>query len=114
MDQTLYARSDLNECSVVSHNNYLTLNVVTNLQVSIQSIPRMRSQLLQTQCDTLLLVIEVKDNNVDLLIQLNDFLGIVNAAPAEVCNVNKTVYATQVDEYTVRGDVLNGTLKYLT
>jgi len=74
----------------------------------------MGSELLQTQCDTLLLVVEVKDNDVDLLVQLNDFLRIVYATPAKVCDVNETVNATQVNEYTVRGDVLNGTLKYLT
>ena len=73
----------------------------------------MRSQLLQAKSDTLLLVIEVKDNHVDLLVELNDLLRMRNTAPREVSDVDQTIYATKVDEYTVRGDVLNGTLQDL-
>ena len=36
------------------------------------------------------------------------------AAPRKVRNMNQSIYATQVDKYTVRGDILNGTFKYLT
>ena len=74
----------------------------------------MRSELLETKSDTLLLIVEVKDNDVDLLVKLDDLLRIAYAAPAEVCDMDKTVNTAQVNEYTVRGDVLDGTLKYLT
>ena len=80
VNQTLNTRLNLNECTVVSENDNLTLHVVTNLEVSIQSIPRMWGQLLQTESDTLLLLIEVEDNNVDLLVELNNLLRIVDAA----------------------------------
>ena len=70
VNKTLNALCNLYECSVVSHNDYLTVNLVTNLQVRIKSIPRMRSQLLQTESDTLLIIVEIKDNNVDLLVEL--------------------------------------------
>ena len=113
MDQTLYARSDLDECTIVGHHHNLTLHVVAYLQVRIQSIPRMRSQLLQTESNTLLLVVEIQDNHVDLLIQFHNFVRIVYAAPRQVGNVDQTVYATQVDEYTIAGDVLDGTFQYL-
>ena len=113
MDQTLYARSDFDECTVVSHNDNFTLHFVTNLQVWIQSIPWVRSQLLQTKSDAFLFVIEVKDNDVDLLIELNHFMRIAYAAPRKVGDVDQTVYATQVDEHTVRGDILDSTFEYL-
>ena len=74
----------------------------------------MRSQLLQTQSDTFLFIIEVEDNYVQLLIQRNHFARIAYAAPRQVCDVDQTVYATQVDEYTVRCDIFNSTFKYLT
>ena len=48
VDQAFYARSDFDECTVVSHNDNFTLNFVTNFQVWIQRIPWMRSQLFQT------------------------------------------------------------------
>ena len=74
----------------------------------------MRSELLQAQSDALLLVVEVEDNDIDLLIQFHNFLGIAYAAPAQVGDVDQTVYAAQVDEYTIRGDVLNGSFENLT
>ena len=74
----------------------------------------MRSQLFQTQCDTLLLVVEVKDNHIDLLVKLYHFFRIAHASPREVGDVDQTVYAAQVDEDAVRGDILNGTLEYLS
>ena len=74
----------------------------------------MRSQLFQAKSDTFLFIVEVKDNNVDLLIKLNDFFRMRNTAPRKVCDVDQTVYATQVDEYTVRSDVLNSSFQYLS
>ena len=74
----------------------------------------MRSQLFQTKSDTFLLVIEVKNNNVQLLIQLNDFVRVVYAAPRKVGNVDQSVYTAQVNEYSVRGDIFNSTFKHLS
>ena len=70
MDETLNTRLYLNECTVVSDNDNLTSYVVTNLQVWIESIPWVRSELLQTKSDALLLVVEVEDNDIDLLVEL--------------------------------------------
>ena len=98
MDQTFYAGSDFDECTVVSHNNNFTFHLVTNFQVRIKSIPWMRSKLFQTQSDTFLFVIEVKDNNVEFLIQFNNFFRIANASPRKVCNVDVYKRQGQVSE----------------
>ena len=74
----------------------------------------MRSKLFQTQSDTFLFVIKVKDNNVEFLIQFNNFFLISNASPRKVCNVDQTVYATKVDEHTVRCDIFNSSFKNLS
>ena len=114
MDQTLYAGSDLNKCAVVGDNNNLTLNVVANFEVSIQGIPRMRSELLQAESNALLLVVEVEDNDINLLVELYNLVGIVYAAPRQVGDVDESVNTAEVNEYTVSSDVLNGTLEDLT
>ena len=114
VDQTFYTRSDFDECTVVGHNDNFALHVVAHLEVRIESIPRMRSQLLQTQCDTFLFVVEVEDNYVQLLVEFYNFVRIAYAAPRQVGDVDQTVYATQVDEYTVRCDILDNTLEYLS
>ena len=114
MDQTLYARSNLNECTVVSDNDNLTLDVVTNLNVRVESIPWVWGELLETKSDTLLLLIEVDDNNVDLVVESNNLVWIAYAAPREVCDVDESVNTTEVNEYTIRCDILNSTLENLT
>ena len=74
----------------------------------------MWSELLQTESNTLLLLIEVEDNNVDLLVERYNLVWIAYAAPREVCDVDQTVNTAEVNEYTVSSDVLNGTLEDLT
>ena len=113
MDQTFYARSDFDECTVVCHHDNFALHVVADLQVRVESIPRMRGELFQTEGDALLLVVEVEDNDIQLLVELNHFLRIAYAAPRQVGDVDQTVYATQVDEYTIRGDIFNGSFENL-
>ena len=74
----------------------------------------MRSELFQAESDTLLLIVEVKDNDVEFLVELNHFFRIADAAPRKVCDVNQTVYAAQVDKYTIGSDILNGTFEDLS
>ena len=114
MDKTLNTWLNLYECAVVSDENYLTLNLVTYLEVCIECLPRVLAKLLETESDTLLRLIEVEDNDVDLLVESNNFLWVVDTSPREVCDVDKSVYATEVNEYTVTSDVLDCTLEYLT
>ena len=113
VDQTLDTRLNLYECTVVGDDNHLAGDLVAHLQVLVESIPRMRSELLQTQSDALLLLVEVEDNNIDLLVELDNLLRIVDAAPAQVGDMDESVHTAQVDEYAVRGDVLHGTLQDL-
>ena len=113
MDQALYARSDLYERAVIGHNHYAAFHLVTHLQVGVQRIPRMSRKLLQTQCDTFFRIVEVENHDIEFLVELNDLFGMVHTAPAQVGDVDQTVYAAQVDEHAVRGDVLDGTFEDL-
>ena len=81
MDKTLNTWLDLYECAIVSDENNLTLNLVTNLEVCIECITRVLAELLETKSDSLLRLIEVEDNDVDLLIKSNNFLWVVDTAP---------------------------------
>ena len=75
VDQTLYAGSDFNECTVVGHNDNLAVNLVANLDGLGQCIPGMGHKLLQTEGDTLLLVVEVEDNHIELLVEAYNLRG---------------------------------------
>ena len=74
----------------------------------------MWSELFQTESNALLLVIEVEDNDIDFLIELYYLMRIVYATPREVCNVDESVNTAEVNEYTVRSDVLDSTFENLT
>ena len=81
MDQTFHTRSYFNECTVVGHYHYVAFNFVTNFEVGIKCIPRMRHELFEAKGDTLLLIVKVKDNDIELLIELYHFFGVAYAAP---------------------------------
>ncbi len=76
VDKTLYAGLYLYECTVVGHYNHATLDVVANLEVGVEVIPGMRHELLDTEGDTLLLVVEVDDNDLDVLVEFDNLVRI--------------------------------------
>ena len=88
MDEAFDARSDLNERTVVGDDDDFTLDDVANLEVRIEGIPRMRSELLEAEGDTFLAVVEVEDNDFDSLVQLDDLFRVVDTSPAEVGDMN--------------------------
>ena len=113
MDQTFNTRSNFNECAVVCDNHYFTLHNIADFQVCTDIVPRMGSKLLQTKSNSLLLIVEVEYNHIDFFVQLNDFIWMCHTAPAKVGDVDQTIYATEVNEYTIRGDVLDSSFKNL-
>ena len=84
VDQTLNARLDLDEGTVVGHDDNLALDMVADLEVLVEAIPWVRGELLQTEGNALLLLVEVEDNDIDLLIKLHYLVRIAHAAPREV------------------------------
>ena len=114
VDKTLDAGGNLNECAVVGHYNYAAFDMVADLKLGIESVPGMGLELLQAESDALLLVVEIEDNDVELLVELDNFLRMVDTAPREVGDVDETVDTAQVDEYAVGGDVLDGSFENLT
>ena len=81
VNESFYARFNLDECAVVSDEDNLTLNGVAFLEGWIEGIPRPRSELLETESDTLLLLVEVENDNLDLLIEGNDLLRVIYTTP---------------------------------
>ena len=81
VNESFYARFNLDECAVVSDEDNLTLNLVTDLEVRIEVVPRMWGKLLVTKGDSLLLRIEFLDDDLDLLVEGNNLLRAVDPAP---------------------------------
>ena len=68
-------------------------------------------QLLHAQGNALLVVVEVEDYHIEFVVQLHQFLWMVHAAPAHVCDVDQSIDATQIYEHAVRSDVLDCSLQ---
>ena len=73
----------------------------------------MRLQLLQTKRDSFLILIKVKYNNIQFLIQLKHLIWMVDTSPGNICYIKKSVNTTQVHESSKVSDILNDTFKNL-
>ncbi len=71
-------------------------------------------QLLRSKRNSLLVVVKVEDYDIELLIQFNQLLWVVDTAPRHVGDVNKSIDASEIDEYAVRSDVLDCSFQYLS
>ena len=71
-------------------------------------------ELLHAEGNSLLVIIEIEDYNIQFLIEFNQFFWVIHAAPRHVCDVHESVNSAKVNEHTIRRDVLNSTLQYLT
>ena len=72
--------------------------------------PGARRLLLETQADTLALLVDLEDDDFELLVDVHDLVRTGDAAPAHVGDVQQTVDAAQVDEGAEFGDVLDDAL----
>ena len=81
MDKSFNTWLDLNECAVVSDENDFTLNLVTYLEVWIESIPRVNCELFQAESNSLLGLIEVEVDNANLLVKFDNLFRVIDSAP---------------------------------
>ena len=72
MDKTLDTGLDLHECAIVGDEDDLSLDSVSDLDVLVEVVPRVRSELLVTEGDPLLVGIELLDDDLDLFVEGDD------------------------------------------
>ncbi len=75
--------------------------------------PRIFETLLVAERDPLLLAVEAKDDDVDLVSDLEVLAGVADPAPRNVRDVQQPVETAEIDEDTVVGDVLDGPVDQL-
>ena len=81
MDKSFYARLDFDKGSVVCHDDNLSLDVVAHFEVRIECVPWVWSELFQAECNAFLLFVEVENNDINLLVELDNFVWVVDASP---------------------------------
>src|ERR1035437_131412 len=114
MYQTFNTRGDLNKSTIICHNDNFSFYFIADIHIRIDGIPRMRCQLFQTKSDSLFIIIKIENNNIKFLIELNDLFRVINPSPGKICNMNKAIHATKVDEYAIRCNIFDSSFKNLS
>ncbi len=113
MYQTFNAFFQLGEAAVVGQVGDASGNAGTFRVTGLDGNPRIFAQLLQTQRYAVALAIELQNLDVDLVANVDDFRRMLDALPGHVGDVQQTIDATQVNERTVVGEVLDDTFDLL-
>src|SRR5690554_3101150 len=109
VNQTLDTLFQLGEAAVVGEVGDACLNHGTLGVTLLDADPRIFAQLLQTQGDTVALAVELEHLDGDLVAHGHNLAGMLDALPGHVGDVQQAVYAAQVNERTVVGEVLDDT-----
>src|SRR5439155_26047393 len=78
--------------------------------LALHVLPRTGRFVLEAQGDLLLVLVHGQDVDLELLVDVDHLVGVGDAAPAHVGDVQEAVDAAQVDEGAELGDVLDDAL----
>ncbi len=110
VNQAFDALLQFDEDAVVGHGDDLALDHGTDGIALADVVPGILTQLLVSQAHPLALGVELEDTNLHLVADVEHLGGVTDAAPAHVSDVQQSVDATEVDECTVVGQVLDRTV----
>src|SRR6185312_5253743 len=110
VDQALDAGLDLDERAVIGDVGDLAEEARAGRVATAEADPRVLAELLQAQRHAVLLLVELQHLGGDLVAHRQHFRRVLDAAPGEVGDVQKTVDAAEIHERAVVGDVLDDAL----
>src|SRR5262249_40176777 len=108
VNEAFDALFELDERAVIHNADNFALELAACGILLIGVDPGILHQLLEAERNALLVLIELQDHHIEFLLRLNDVGRMLDAAPAEVGEVEQAVEAANVDERAVFGDVLHG------
>src|SRR5262245_13927857 len=111
--ETLDARLELDERTVVRDRDDLPRDARADRILVGDVLPRIRLQLLEPEADALARPIDVEHLDLELRADLHELGRMRDAAPRHVGDVQQAVDATEIDERTEVGDVLDDALPHL-
>src|SRR5690606_26647152 len=110
--QALDARLDLHERTVIGDVGDLAEHAGLGRVTAGDVLPRILAQLLQAQADAVALAVVLEHADLELLADFHHLGRMAHALPGHVSDVQQAVDATQVDERTVVGEVLDHALQH--
>ena len=107
MDQAFDARLQFDESAVVRDVGDATREAGVQRVLRLDALPRIVQQLLHAERDTVGLVVDLDDLDLDGLTDGQHFGRVVHATPCDVGDMQQAVDAAEIHERTVIGDVLD-------
>src|SRR6202041_321385 len=109
VDETFDALLELNERAVVGDRKHAAANLSAD-RIALGCVePRIRRELLESERDALLVLVELQHLHLDLVANVDEVAGMGQAAPAHIRDMEQAIEAAQIDECAVVGEVLDGT-----
>src|ERR1700723_3416814 len=102
MDQTLYAWLYLNESPKIGHPRHHAVHAITRLQR--KRIPRVRQKLLHAHRDTLLLGVNLKNFDLDLLAYRKHVFRLVDPAPGDLTHMEQRIHTAYIHERSIASE----------
>src|SRR5687768_3746567 len=87
VNKSFHSGSDFKECTVVFDIYNLAFNYTAFCNGISYNIPWMGLKLLETKRYSLFVFIKVKHNDMDFLIDLQNFRRMIDSSPTDICNI---------------------------
>src|ERR1700733_215476 len=114
VDQAFNALLQLNESAVVGHADDASAYVCT-LRIAMLSVePRIGCELLESKRDTLFIFVVLENFDLNLIADVNEILGMGQASPGHIGDVQQAIESAEIDERTVLGEILHDSGKHRT
>ena len=107
MNQALDPRLQLHEGAVVGDIGDAARKLGVDRVLSLDALPRIVKQLLHAERDTVRLVVDLDDLDLDGLSDRQNLGRMIHATPCDIGHMQQSVDAAEIHERTVIGDVLD-------
>src|ERR1700730_7547316 len=114
VDQAFDTRLQFDECAVVGDVGDAAGETRVQRILRLDALPRLVQQLLHAGGNGVGLVVDLDDLDLEGLADGQDFGRVIDPPPGDIGDVQQAVDATEVDERTVIGDVLDHAVDHLT
>ena len=103
----LHAFFELDKCAERHESGYLALNDVANVIALADALPRIGKDLAHPERQAPVLQVHLEHHHLDLVVNLDDLAGMVDASPRHLADMQEPVYSPEVHERAVLGNPAN-------
>src|SRR5579863_2779421 len=111
--QTFDPRLQLDERAVIRDRHDLAMDTRADRILRRDVLPRIALELLEPEADALALPIDVENLDLEFLADVHQLRGMRDPPPRHVGDVQQSIDATEIDERTEVGDVLDDAFAHL-